>query len=679
MDTTRELYEILVTTTGSKEALAAVQLASQQATESLRKTQQAAKSAGDSLGSSIAPGASSAARAIKRNTDESRNLGLALNNVQFQIQDFFIQISSGTSAVRALSQQLPQAAAAFSFMPGPIGLAAAGIATFVAVAPVLIDWLISGGKEAITFSDSIAKASESISAFAQSAEIAVAPFTQLSEAYGRFANSLRVSSDYLSEVQFTQILADFGAVADAMPEKIENLIEAVDEYSLALQRVGEIQLQASRGLASQFDVTSALGGLQNYRDALDEAQAALGLTAQQATRLQSELQDLSQASTIGEIATQAGEVLFLLRQWYPDASKLTPEMAEIYTQIFNIQKQAAETATNLSNSRAAATGLSGVLPGINANVINIASNSQRMASGLISAARAYGVFLSGLQPVTGTPNPFGVNSPVGPGAAGSNTEQLRRQREEQRNEFIRQTEADIQSWRDARAALAEAATGGGGSGPSIDEAMQENVDAVEEALDQIIKEYEEAKDRLREQTEEIGRLFTDPMKSAFDSLIDRTKSVSEAFSDMLNDILTDVAKFLVSRQITSLLNLFVGSGFGSSVGGILSTPLAPGAATLSAPTARIGADIAVPTSDVIPAGYQLPQSYYKGLQGSNGMSVVINNNRSEDTDVNVSEKRNADGTLQLDVAITRKIQEAISSGKLDKTMAQSYGIRRKTS
>ena len=54
----------------------------------------------------------------------SRQSTAALQNVSFQLQDIFVQISSGQGVSRALGQQLPQLLSGFGAMGAAMGLAA---------------------------------------------------------------------------------------------------------------------------------------------------------------------------------------------------------------------------------------------------------------------------------------------------------------------------------------------------------------------------------------------------------------------------------------------------------------------------------------------------------------------------------------------------------------------------
>lgn len=81
----------------------------------------------DNMGSRLA-----AANNNMRNAgDGSRRFGAAIQNTSYQVQDFAVQLQSGTSATTALSQQLPQLLGGFGMLGVVLGGAVAVIALLV--------------------------------------------------------------------------------------------------------------------------------------------------------------------------------------------------------------------------------------------------------------------------------------------------------------------------------------------------------------------------------------------------------------------------------------------------------------------------------------------------------------------------------------------------------------------
>ncbi len=86
----------------------------------LRKSAEKAKSANDNL-----------ANGIRATGSGSKRFSYQMQNVSYQVQDFSVQLASGTSATRALSQQLPQLVSGFGILGAVLGGAVGVIALLV--------------------------------------------------------------------------------------------------------------------------------------------------------------------------------------------------------------------------------------------------------------------------------------------------------------------------------------------------------------------------------------------------------------------------------------------------------------------------------------------------------------------------------------------------------------------
>jgi hypothetical protein len=154
----------------------------------------------------------------------------------------------------------------------------------------------------------------------------------------------------------------------------------------------------------------------------------------------------------------------------------------------------------------------------------------------------------------------------------------------------------------------------------------------------------------------------------FDGLISGTESVKDAFANMVQSILADIAKMLISRQITSLVALL--GGYLGNAGGLFNTPIFGGGAS----TRGIA-----PPVDVVNLA-SVSRAAPSGSAGSLrlGGDVYVNvQNRASDAEVRVEETTTASGERQIDVLIERKMKELVGRGALDRAFAQSYGMKRR--
>lgn len=84
-------------------------------------------------------------------TSATMDMRMGLQNVGYQVQDFAVQVGSGTSAVRAFSQQAPQLLSAF----GPWGV---GLGTVVALGAPLVSQLFDQAEATDQLSDAMEEA-----------------------------------------------------------------------------------------------------------------------------------------------------------------------------------------------------------------------------------------------------------------------------------------------------------------------------------------------------------------------------------------------------------------------------------------------------------------------------------------------------------------------------------------
>lgn len=113
----------------------------------------------------------------------SRRLGMGVQNASYQIADFAVQVGSGTTAARALGQQLPQVLGGF----GAWG-AAAGAA--VAIAIPLVAWLLKSEDSAKNVDEAFERSSNAMSAWRTSVEAASIPLVELTNRYGELGEAI---------------------------------------------------------------------------------------------------------------------------------------------------------------------------------------------------------------------------------------------------------------------------------------------------------------------------------------------------------------------------------------------------------------------------------------------------------------------------------------------------------
>lgn len=152
-----------------------------------------ASSAGSSVAAAGARRGKGAAAAIKEIADEApkaaagtRNLGSAVGQVGFQVQDFAVQVGGGTSALTAFAQQGSQVLGIF----GPGGAVAGALLAVGAIAFKYFQDSKNGGEEAADSAEELAAALEKVREKAAAAEAA-----RESQSLATFAEALDAEAE----------------------------------------------------------------------------------------------------------------------------------------------------------------------------------------------------------------------------------------------------------------------------------------------------------------------------------------------------------------------------------------------------------------------------------------------------------------------------------------------------
>lgn len=155
-----------------------------------------------------------------------------LQNVSFQLQDVFVQLSSGTSAAQALGQQLPQLLGGFGAMGAVLGLVAS------AAIPLAANFL-SSSEAADQLGDAVDDLQAAVSAYREAVENSNASTEDLAEKYGvatEQARALLGQIETLARLEATSKLNEGGT---AIIETFSDLVNAVRIANAEIARIGE--------------------------------------------------------------------------------------------------------------------------------------------------------------------------------------------------------------------------------------------------------------------------------------------------------------------------------------------------------------------------------------------------------------------------------------------------------
>lgn len=206
-------------------------------------------------------------------------------------------------------------------------------------------------------------------------------------------------------------------------------------------------------------------------------------------------------------------------------------------------------------------------------------------------------------------------------------------------------------------------------------------------------------------TIQFGNLVDNTFKGLEDSIFDFTKGASDAFAKLTQQILDDLLRIAIRSQIVaplsgSLQGLFSGS-FTSNEAAFQSSRTTGfqdlGSGGLASRKGNVlpfaqGGIVTRPTSFPLSTGTGLmaeagaPEAVVPLTRTSNGdlgvqavpSNVTVNVNNQAGVDVDVQSQQNGNNQI-LDITITKAVNNAINTGRLDKSLSANYGLSRKGS
>lgn len=305
-----------------------------------------------------------------------------VQNTAFQLQDFVVQLQSGTKASVAFAQQAPQLLGGFGPLGAVLGLVAA-LAVPVGAA------LFSIGKEAEDAGKKIDDLRKALSAYKSAIDAALAPMDDLWKKFGQGATAAQDTYKALLEIERIKYLRDMQEAVGALVDKMEKLSSAVDDWQAATTLPEWMRQEAIAGAAT------AAANLQKQ----------FGLTVVEANRIAIALQAMEAAKDAGPAAMAAAARVLAeqLMAAYEAGGRANRELLDAAESAYQLSvnaqeaahlmgdaadgtKSAADAALDATNETAGwAKRLADVRTEINA----IASALSQMGGGLISNAAKF--------------------------------------------------------------------------------------------------------------------------------------------------------------------------------------------------------------------------------------------------------------------------------------------------
>ncbi|WP_119167113.1 phage tail tape measure C-terminal domain-containing protein [Algihabitans albus] len=667
-----------------------------------------------------------ASRRLATTTTGSRNMGFAAQNAAFQLGDMAVQIGGGTSAMRAMSQQLPQLLGGFGVWGAVIG---AVVAVGGALAPMLLD-IESASDRAADATDALAdaldRAEELVGDQAEKVR-------DLARAYAEAAQAQRL----LIEADF---VVEMAQIRDGIEEQTRAIQAAGDELAstLALRAGrldggqaqgpifpgGELEDEQARrllGALESFDAGAGVEGVEQLGEALATLTVELDGTSPAFTRFADQV--LEQVRQVLDGTQSLEEMQATLASLQEDAAafaeSVDPEVAQqtqqradqaaraveaLRERIADLRLEAEVTTGSLSEiegqvmTAALALQDAGVATGTATELlesyrfaleqVEIAESRQEARERHVEAVKAIGQAHAALQPQ------------------------------------LEQSRAAAEAWRDEQLAnLDETAEGYEGYVGQVEEVFQRRLaDALDQNLrdsrhwrDGVVRALQDYEEAASDAGANAASAMTGSMRAIEDALVDGVESVS----DFVDAIRREFQRAAIRSTITGPLagffeqslggffgGLFGGGGSGGGgggtsmalfhEGGLVGETLAPrkavdpalfigarryhrgGLVSDEMPiVARIGEEV---LTEADPRHRRnLGRGGSAGAAPEGGGTVVIIEDRrgAEAAPIQQEQRTRGDGTRELKLVIRGEMREAIDSGALDGPMERNYGVARR--
>lgn len=282
----------------------------------------------------------------------SRQSTAQIQNVSYQLQDVFVQISSGTDAARALSQQVPQ-------LLGGFGALGAVLGTVAAVAIPLAANLFMSGEKAKEFEDRLKDLRGTIESYRSSIEQANLTQEEMTAKYAGAAEEARKFLVALQDLRGQDALTSLKSEADS----IATMFGGFDRV-----------------------MADSTGSMSEYHRTLTNIEQGLGLTGKQAVSLADALQRVGMAEGPEGIA----EALDNVRNLMSGITVEGEDQKALYDQIVRKVLDIGVEAGNMSGALADATGQTdswaAAMSGVRAEIGGIAAALSSIGGGMIANA-----------------------------------------------------------------------------------------------------------------------------------------------------------------------------------------------------------------------------------------------------------------------------------------------------
>ncbi|AFO91919.1 hypothetical protein PhaeoP10_02258 [Phaeobacter inhibens] len=329
----------------------------------------------------VGPASSGAQKGVNK-------FGYIANQVGFQIQDVFV---SGPMIgwFRAVAQQAPQAAGAFSMLGGSIGTIVPWLGTALAIGAALAPTLLNMGDASEKMSEQARLNASAVDAvvgalddYSRYSEIARRSTVDLIEEFGVFAEDVRRTYEYLSGVSVKRAM---DALKTDNFDLFANLSDAASVITQMDDALSALERNKALGATSE-QVQIFQENFEALEDEAYIAAQAIGLLPEQVMAIKSGFDELKNAQGLEDIRRQAQNALDVIQKIYPEGAKIPSAFTAAAIHLKGVIHSASAAVAETQKASGETFNWAAALSGVNAEVSTIKRLLSAIGGGILSNA-----------------------------------------------------------------------------------------------------------------------------------------------------------------------------------------------------------------------------------------------------------------------------------------------------
>ncbi|MEN0040478.1 MAG: hypothetical protein AAF764_03990 [Pseudomonadota bacterium] len=255
-----------------------------------------------------------------------------IQNTAFQVQDFAVQLASGTSATRAFAQQAPQLLGGFGAVGAILGVVAAIGVPLAATLLASGDAAGEAGDKVKTLAGEVSELETALADYKRATEAAEASTEELTKTYGAAAVEARGLLERQAELARVNVLNQLGEAVQAVGSSYGDLFAAIERA----ENVGD---ERTRARAEIF---------RAEQRAVEDLAAAYGITQDEARQLSALLTDAKTAKGIEDQAAAVQRIREFLKQSAGSADQMNAEALKLLDSLLAAEINAAELQARIA-------------------------------------------------------------------------------------------------------------------------------------------------------------------------------------------------------------------------------------------------------------------------------------------------------------------------------------------